>query len=556
MAKLYGKDNGALVEYPARSIYRKENGQWVARDGAALAAQKYRYEVIPGVSGRMGYVSLGDSIAAGHTINADWGKNYGEGSQYGKNGNTETAIVSGCYTDIIGDELLRVYGDHAFVKSFARSGDTVADLMEKLTHEPVRNAIQEAEIVTICIGANDVLQPAMSRLDEYINTGSLASAEATIEANMVRLASDTAANSYKALFDRLNEINPDAKYVFTTVYNPYKYLYLDEGHSGFFGPLLATIPQMNIDVDKIIEDTFLGGTDLSYYDITKFEWVSIELELDLDSLIKDGLLDTPAIQKVFNRVNNLGAWAEKYVEGTDSFDGLNRVLRRKIAQYKTVNPNFFVVDTKAAFDLFPDRTDSNADVDYSDLVNVEYTRTYNTEKMDWGALYRDGYGDNVAQYWGDLAWKYLSFSNALPSLNVWDYVSFNLDGFAADLAGQIVNKVIVPDVDPHPEHHGHEVMKRVFTNALGFIKYEAEGSIYSPGEIACAGQKAAFKAPIRCGHPFDGWHTDAALTQKLDQENAVFTDTVEAFILPELVSGNSVKPKAAKTTTLYAKWPK
>lgn len=556
MAKLYGKDNGALVEYPARSIYRKENGQWVARDGAALAAQKYRYEVIPGVSGRIGYVSLGDSIAAGHTINADWGKNYGEGSQYGKNGNTETAIVSGCYTDIIGDELLRVYGDHAFVKSFARSGDTVADLMEKLTHEPVRNAIQEAKIVTICIGANDVLQPAMSRLDEYINTGSLANAEATIEANMARLASDTADNSYKALFDRLNEINPDAKYVFTTVYNPYKYLYLHEGHNGFFGPLLATIPQMNIDVDKIIEDTFLGGTDLSYYDITKLQWVSIELELDLDSLIKDGLLDTPIVQQLFNRVNNLGAWAEKYVEGTDSFDGMNRVLRRKIAQYRAVNPNFSVVDTKAAFDLFPDRTDSNADVDYSDLVSVEFTRTFDTMEMDWGALWRPGYGDNVAQYWGDLAWKYLSFSNALPSLNVWDYVSFNLDGFAAELAGQIVDKVIVPDVDPHPEHHGHEVIKRVFTNALGFIKYEADGSIYSPGEIACAGQKAACKAPIRCGHPFDGWHTDAALTQKLDQENAVFTDTVDAFTLPELVSGNSVKPKAAKTTTLYAKWSK
>ena len=554
MSKLYGKVNGVWTEYSVHSIYRKEGGEWRARDWTILAGKKYLGRSSLGVSGRMGYVSLGDSIAAGHTINADWASRYGEGSQYGKNGNTSTAIVSGCYTDIIVEELVSVYGDHAFVKSFARSGDTVADLMEKLTHETVRSAIKEARIVTICIGANDVLQPAMSRLDEYINTGSLASAEATIEANMVRLASDTAANSYKALFDRLNEINPDAKYVFTTVYNPYKYLYLNEGHSGFFGPLLSTIPQMNIDVDKIIEDTFLGGTDLSYYDITKFEWVSIELELDLDSLIKDGLLDTPAIQKVFNRVNNLGAWAEKYVEGTDSFDGLNRVLRRKIAQYQTVNPNFSVVDTKAAFDLFPDRTDSNADVDYSDLVNVEFTRTYDTGKMDWGALWRAEYGDNVAQYWGDLAWKYLSFSNALPSLDVWDYVSFNLEGFAADLAGQIVNKVIVPDVDPHPEHHGHEVMKRVFTNALGLVAYEPNGGSHIPGEVVCAGDKPACDAPTSVFYTFGGWYADAELTQEFDRENASFTDTVETFTLADLVSGGDVKAQPMKTTRLYAKW--
>ena len=35
---------------------------------------------------KAGYVSLGDSIAAGHTINSDWERDYGEGSQYGKNG--------------------------------------------------------------------------------------------------------------------------------------------------------------------------------------------------------------------------------------------------------------------------------------------------------------------------------------------------------------------------------------------------------------------------------------------------------------------------------------
>ena len=45
---------------------------------------------------RYRYVSLGDSISAGHTINEDWAKDYGEVSQYGVNGNTSTVIVPNC----------------------------------------------------------------------------------------------------------------------------------------------------------------------------------------------------------------------------------------------------------------------------------------------------------------------------------------------------------------------------------------------------------------------------------------------------------------------------
>lgn len=407
-------------------------------------------------------VSLGDSIAAGHSIDADWERDYGYGSQYGANGNTETAIVPGCYTDLIRNELSGTYGkNHAPAKSFARSGETVSDLMNKLNHEVVQSELKKADLVTVCIGANEVLQPAYAALGEYVSSGSFANAEAIIGANLTNLNTDSNSTSYVSLFNKMNTINPHAKYVFTTVYNPYKYLYLEEGQNGFFKPILATIPQMNIDVDKIIEDMFLGGTDLSYYDITKFEWVSIELEIDLDSIIKDGLLSTTAVQRLFRSVNNLGSWAEKYVEGSDGFDGLNKVLRGKISDYQKSHQNFALAETKTLFETYPDRT-GQGDVHYNDLVNVEYTRGYDVSTMDWGALYEDGYGDNVAQYWGDLAWKYLSFSNALPSLNVWDYISFDIEGFASDLVGQIIEKVIGPDVDPHPEREGHAVMKQAF----------------------------------------------------------------------------------------------
>lgn len=423
------------------------------------------------------YVSLGDSIGAGHTINADWETNYGERSQYWYKISdnvyrTEpTVIVDGSYTDLIRKNLANQYGMKYDVSatSFARSGDTVKDLLAKLDHAVVRKAISKAKIVTICIGANDALQPALHNLEDYINTGNIDTINSIVENNISVLNDDSSAYSYKALLDKLNAINPRAKYVFTTIYNPYKYLWIDEGQNGFFAPLLSTIPQMNLDIDGAIEDMF-NIDDLGYYDITKLKWVSIDLEADLDSLIKNGILATTPFQTLFSRVNGLCDWSEKFVEGTSSFDGINRVLRSKIAEYKNVNPNFFVAETKALFDTYKDRPEP-AEIHYNDLVSVEYTRGYDTAQMDWGALWR---GSDATTFWTNLAWKHLHFASydrilelmASMSFNVWDYVSFNMAGFAEELVDLIVQRVIVPDVDPHPETYGHVVLRNSFMDAI------------------------------------------------------------------------------------------
>ena len=498
---------------------------------------------------QINYVSLGDSIAVGHSIDDNWQYDYGTDAQYGVNGNTSTVIIPNSYTDLIHKEIQSVFGKNCVTTtSFARSGDAVSHLMDKLNHDVVRNAIKKADIVTICIGANDILGHVWPELMPYIETGDLSNLERQVEASLEILATDSEPNSYTSLFNKLKEINPNAKYLFTTIYNPYKYLYLEDGHHGFFGPVLNTIPEMVYDVDEIIEDMF-GIDDLGYYDITKFKWVSIELKANISSLIKDGLLNTSIVRLLFNRVNGLSTWVEKYVEGSEDFNGLNRILREKIANYN--DPNFVVADTKPMFDLFPDRTDSKDDVDYSDLVNVEFTRTFDTAKMDWGQLY----GGDVYGFWTNLTWKYLGFNNALPSLNVWDYISFDLEGFATDLVKQIVEKVIVPDVDPHPEHRGHKVLKRSFTNLLGYVKFDTNCGSYIRGNVLTNGSKATIEGqPLRIDHVFGEWYADEGLTQALDPDKTDFADNVSSFVLSDLVDGNTIKPKTAKTTTYYAKW--
>lgn len=90
----------------------------------------------------MRYVSLGDSIAAGHSINEYWATNYGVGSQYGENGNTSTEIVPKSYTDLIKNKLEKSYDPlRVSTKSFAHSGDTVENLIAKLNHDRVKGAI-------------------------------------------------------------------------------------------------------------------------------------------------------------------------------------------------------------------------------------------------------------------------------------------------------------------------------------------------------------------------------------------------------------------------------
>lgn len=364
------------------------------------------------------YVSLGDSIAAGHTIDDAWATTYGEDSQYGKNGNNVTAIVPNCYTDLIRKELESIYGGKVGATSFARSGDTVVDLMEKLNHDAVKSEIAKADLVTICIGANDVLQPAMSHVDEYINTGDLSTLAAIVEANLATLNNDAAANSYKALFDKLAGNNSKAKFVFTTIYNPYKYLWLDEGQNGFFSPLLNTIPAIEI------------------------------FGLRIDSYIKDGLLGTSIVRMLFDRVNGLCNWAEKYVTL------LNNVLRAKIAAYGSAN--FLLADTKAVYDAIPDRPIS-APKHYNDLVSVEYTRGYNTATMDWGRLWS---GSSAYDFWWNLATKYTSLSG------------IDIGGFATELVQLMIDRVIVPDVDPHPEYFGHYALEKSFADALGWDKLQ------------------------------------------------------------------------------------
>jgi uncharacterized repeat protein (TIGR02543 family) len=430
---------------------------------------------LPTTPSSCAYVSLGDSIAAGHSLNG-WSID----TQYGSNGRQSTHIVPESYTDRIRQDLISKYGaDKVSAISFARSGDRVSDLITKLDHTLVRTAISNANIVTICIGANDILgEVNESVLADYIDGGdpTLVALGERVQANLDILADNNNANSYRALFDKLRSINPKAKYVFMTIYNPYKYLHLDEGRNGFLYHILNLIPEIDL------------------------------FGLDVDGFIKDNILNTPAIQTLFSRTNALAPWVETYVEK------LNSVIRTKISEYN--NANFIVAEAKAAFDVFPDRPHFGNFKHYNDLVNVEYTSEYETDDMDWGQLW--GYdASGAAGYWLGLATKHLRLEN---------FAVVGLDSLAAEFVAGMIEKVIVPDLDPHPKSYGQYVLKRAFADVIDLqpleyysITYNANGSTGSmPAQKVINIDGNPSVTTIRAnsfvgatGYYFTGWNTSA-----------------------------------------------
>lgn len=131
--------------------------------------------------------------------------------------------------------------------------------------------------------------------------------------------------------------------------------------------------------------------------------------------------------------------------------------------------------------------------------------------MDWGKLW-EADGKSRDDFWWDLATKYVSISG------------FNTNGFANELIQLVIERVIVPDVDPHPETYGQYVLKRSFADVLGWqaldrhiVTYNANGGSGSMASETVLGvdglpvytniRPLAFSPAT--GYYFTGWNTAA-----------------------------------------------
>lgn len=684
------------------------------------------------------YVSLGDSLSAGHRIDRNWGTaddlnssvyHYGWNSQYRQSQNLEakytaaeadallakvkakypnwemygefssrktgrdadgnttyyytyycnksTPIIPNSYTGKIREYLEKEYSGDITALSFGVSGSMVMrnpgenrSLMEILDDDAVKYAISNANLVTLSIGANTVLEPALGIAPDFLMNGvDLASTEAYMEDCLRDLADtsntrevdfsditsfskvkyrdiltghikgggthniyvdeikdirDPATNqitdrkifgrlinnnsisntqidisqneminessdytkierqiySYKRLFDKLRSINPNANYVFNTVHNPMSYLYLERGtwdenfNDSFLGTWLNTIPPMAIG-----------------------DW-------RLDNELKKLIIDHEMVSDVIKRVNGdnqgwegIPKWVERYVDdggisaNGEAYLGLSQNIRKAVEAYNASNSisNFMVNDVKELFDTVPDRQ-GPGELHYNDLVNMQITRGYDANDMQWDMLWGDAEGSTKEEkqwnYWMSFLGKYIpNLENILENIHNFDIykiaeivnditqlLTLNLDELVADLMGDLIENFTGADgvfsaaFDPHFRADGHYFVYRSAIDALNWtsklnppqvtslprIGFNANGGTGSMNTLkvldysivdgtkkkVCSMLKSnSFTAPS--GYRFTGWDTKSNGT--ISYSNA------PTISFSELPATNNV-------ATLYAQW--
>ena len=104
------------------------------------------------------------------------------------------------------------------LSNYAVSGDTTTDLLQIIEKdEQVISHLKTAETVVISIGGNDFLhlgtESSMSELAEIISSGK----DSKIIQNLLK----TVKNNIRTIHESVRELNPDAKIVLQTVYNPF-----------------------------------------------------------------------------------------------------------------------------------------------------------------------------------------------------------------------------------------------------------------------------------------------------------------------------------------------
>lgn len=283
------------------------------------------------VSDTICYVSFGDSIAVGYNL-----PNYISGTSDASD-EAMGQFVEDSYTYNFKTMLENKFGTNNVVSTtYAQSGDSSKELINKLNSTTVQNTLKSADIVTICIGANDILGPALNNISGYVLKDSV-SGSVTVAEMENQLSDglenfkgkDGAEGNLDKILNKLYAINPDAIYIFTNVYNPYKVFALPTSLSSF----------------------------ISYTDFSE------------------------------QKINQMGEITEVYLAGGtntqgQTIQGLNQILESKIEAFGC--DNFALVDSHASFDLHTLSTTPK----YNELVYASLTQNSSinmNELMSGGA---------------------------------------------------------------------------------------------------------------------------------------------------------------------------
>lgn len=177
-------------------------------------------------------ISLTLLFVAISIINSNWGisisaatesnlkiRAYGDSISYGET----LADTNDAYPAVFAKKYIDDFNAEFTPKGV--SGDTTTDLLNHLeaykdgTAADI-NDFNDTDIITLCIGANNILSPAINSLTGFL-LGS-------ITENQFQASLDAGVDKFKEDYPKILEIFNNKKVVVMTVYNPYKYLSLND----------------------------------------------------------------------------------------------------------------------------------------------------------------------------------------------------------------------------------------------------------------------------------------------------------------------------------------
>jgi len=219
------------VEGTKEITYKVSDGQAVSLQGTIIIE-------VNKASTMFTYLSLGDSIPAGVSY---------------ENSSDDLDVKS--YADWIdGDLSDNGYDTYTFIDQ-AKSGYTVKNVYDDVYNESNWAAIESADLITLCIGANDIMNAAPRKpiklfsitLGEYIDFYDVNWAEATAGLN-------TFEDYWDDIIKRIYTINPDVNLIVLNMYNPYSTI--DEQRNSVDHPLYG-----NAKMHHIISNYFYNSLD-------------------------------------------------------------------------------------------------------------------------------------------------------------------------------------------------------------------------------------------------------------------------------------------------------
>ncbi|MGN0394193.1 MAG: SGNH/GDSL hydrolase family protein, partial [Coprococcus sp.] len=120
-------------------------------------------------------------------------------------------------------EMLDADGENYIEYNYGISGLTTEGLLDMLKRDEI-GMIEDADLITIDIGANDILHAMDTFVYAAMATGNISAEEATAVETGYQNSLTTEYENTDKILSIIRDKNPDCEIVFLNIYNPYRYI--------------------------------------------------------------------------------------------------------------------------------------------------------------------------------------------------------------------------------------------------------------------------------------------------------------------------------------------